>query len=137
MAGEDIVHTLYCILLYSVQGSFQLYIGAHDDDYPLTSFDFLDNIFVDRFRNVGNSYSTEERVWGDHDKVAVDIRYRVRCVSNYYDTACSQYCLARDDSSGHYTCDPNDGSIVCLAGYEHPETNCVDSEWYCMPMLCV
>ena len=60
--------------------------------------------------------------------MGVDIRFRVMCQSNYYSSDCSVYCLARDDSSGHYTCNPVDGSIVCNSGYEHPETNCVDSK---------
>ncbi len=112
------------------QGSFQLFLGAHDDDYPFVTFDFLDNIYIDRSKTVGSSYSAEERIWGDRNKVAVDIRYRVRCIQNYYGADCNQYCLARDDdSSGHYTCNSGDGSKICRADFEHPDSNCVDRKF--------
>ena len=58
----------------------------------------------------------------------MDIRFRVTCVQHFYRADCSQYCLARNDNSGHYTCNPTDGSKICNSGYEHPETNCVDCE---------
>lgn len=32
--------------------------------------------------------------------------------------------MARNDSSGHYTCDPVTGDKVCLDGYEDPTTDC-------------
>ncbi len=49
-------------------------------------------------------------------------------MQHFYRADCSQYCLARNDNSGHYTCNPADGSKICNSGYEHPETNCVDCE---------
>ena len=104
-------------------------MGAHDDDYPFTTFDFLDNIFVDRSKTVSNVYSTVETIWGERNKVGVDIRFRVRCVQHFYRADCTQYCLARNDNNnGHYTCNQEDGSKICNSGYEHPEINCVDCE---------
>ena len=104
-------------------------MGAHDDDFPATTFDFLDNIFVDRSKTVSNVYSTVETIWGERNKVGVDIRFRVRCVQHFYRADCTQYCLARNDNNGHYTCNQEDGSKICNSGYEHPETNCVDCEF--------
>ena len=48
------------------------------------------------------------------------------CKVNYYPTNnCSVLCVARNDSEGHYTCDPFTGNRVCLEGYKDASTNCV------------
>ena len=48
-----------------------------------------------------------------------------QCDPNYYPQGtCNTFCLARNDSGGHYTCDPETGDKICLTGYEDPATNC-------------
>lgn len=48
-----------------------------------------------------------------------------QCDPNYYPQGtCNIFCLARNDSGGHYTCDPVTGDKICLAGYEDPTTDC-------------
>ena len=47
------------------------------------------------------------------------------CAPNYYPQGnCETFCMARNDSSGHYTCDPVTGDKICLDGYEDPTTDC-------------
>ena len=47
------------------------------------------------------------------------------CVENYYPQGiCTRFCMARNDSLGHYICNSN-GEIVCLPGYTDSTTNCV------------
>ena len=47
----------------------------------------------------------------------ITFSYRVVCEQNYYGDSCSMYCLPRDDSNGHYTCDSS-GTRVCLPGWK-------------------
>ena len=47
---------------------------------------------------------------------------RVVCREGYFGPDCG--CSPRDDSTGHFTC-AIDGTVVCLHGYQDPETNCV------------
>ena len=53
---------------------------------------------------------------------SVTISYRLLCSENYYGD-CSVFCEARDDDSGHYTCDAQ-GNIMCNDGYQGNDTNC-------------
>ena len=46
------------------------------------------------------------------------------CKEGYFGPDCGTPCTPRDDSTGHFTCD-EDGTIVCLPGYQNTTTNCV------------
>ena len=48
---------------------------------------------------------------------------RVVCKKGYFGPDCG--CTPQDDSTGHFTCDEN-GTIVCLPGYQNTTTNCVE-----------
>lgn len=39
------------------------------------------------------------------------------CSANYFGTDCATYCIPRDDSLGHYTCNSNTGSKICINGW--------------------
>ncbi len=54
--------------------------------------------------------------------------YQVICLPDYYGPECSVYCVPRDDSSGHYTCDETDGTKICLPDYYGPKCSV-----YCVP----
>lgn len=41
-------------------------------------------------------------------------------MADYYGVDCATYCVARDDSTGHYNCDTNGGKN-CLEGWSGPE----------------
>ena len=47
------------------------------------------------------------------------------CKEGYFGPDCG--CTPRDDSTGHLTCD-EDGTIMCLPGYQNTTTNCVEEE---------
>ncbi len=47
------------------------------------------------------------------------------CKEGYFGPDCG--CSPRNDSTGHFTCDEN-GTIVCLPGYQNTATNCVEEE---------
>ena len=46
------------------------------------------------------------------------------CAPNYHPPG-QCFCTPRNDSGGHYTCDPVTGDRICLEGYMDPETFCV------------
>ncbi|CAH1791161.1 unnamed protein product, partial [Owenia fusiformis] len=52
--------------------------------------------------------------------------YQPQCPLNYYNPpACNVHCLAADDCDrGHYTCNPNTGTKVCLDSYTSPDFDC-------------
>ncbi len=69
--------------------------------------------------------NTESR----HDSTrTLQLSYRVICTSDYYGPNCSVYCVPRDDSSGHYTCNQTDGSRICTSHFYGP-----DCSVYCVP----
>jgi len=39
------------------------------------------------------------------------------CLPDYYGINCETFCTPRNDTSGHYSCNPNDGSRICLPRY--------------------
>ncbi|XP_062588350.1 protein jagged-1-like, partial [Saccostrea cucullata] len=47
---------------------------------------------------------------------------KVYCDEDYFGINCSTHCRSRDGNFGHYNCDPNSGSKVCLKGWQG--TNC-------------
>ncbi len=51
--------------------------------------------------------------------------FTIACKEGYYGPDCSISCTPRDDSTGHFTCD-EDGTILCLPGYQNTTTNCVE-----------
>ena len=46
------------------------------------------------------------------------------CAPNYHPPG-QCFCTPRNDSGGHYTCDPVTGDRICLEGYMDPDTLCV------------
>jgi len=54
-------------------------------------------------------------------------------VENWYDSKCATYCVARDDVTGHYKCDPNTGNKICHKRWAGPA--CSDGK-YVMTSIC-
>lgn len=46
-----------------------------------------------------------------------NLRVRVKCSENYYNTTCTEFCRPRNDNFGHYTCGER-GNKVCLSGWK-------------------
>lgn len=73
--------------------------------------------------NVSSEWTTVSREVGDRSKAKINLELRVTCDENYYGNQCSNYCRARDDDHGHFTCSDS-GQIRCLHGWKRPETYC-------------
>ena len=61
------------------------------------------------------------------------ILVRVYCDANYYGTDCNTYCVARDDSGGHYTCDKDTGTKICRTGWRG--SSCLTRELFLVPFI--
>ena len=65
---------------------------------------------------------------GERGNVAVDLSIRVQCLEYYYGADCFTFCLSQDnDQNGHFACNAEDGMITCLAGFQNPENDCLDT----------
>ncbi|CAG5115903.1 unnamed protein product, partial [Candidula unifasciata] len=56
------------------------------------------------------------------------------CGRNYYGHNCSVACMARNDSRGHYSCHPTNGSKICFAGWIGE--NCIVKRNQCSGVTC-
>ena len=53
------------------------------------------------------------------------LNFELECEDNFHGSDCGTFCVSRDDTFGHFTCDSN-GGIVCLSGFTNPSTNCTE-----------
>ena len=115
-------------LKYShMQGAFQLFIRAFDED-PGSDDDLLDSIFIDLTLSRNDGFTATSAYTGTRNRVTVNMRFQLRCDTNFYGSDCVTYCLEMDDdTNGHYTCN-SDGSFRCRTGFEKPGNNCRDRE---------
>lgn len=69
-----------------------------------------------------------------HAGAAAAVAYRVRvlCQPNYYNSTCTTFCRARNDSFGHYTCSPH-GAKLCAHGWRGD--NCDKRQYTLEPYL--
>ena len=104
-----------------MQGSFQLYTEVFDVD--LISDSRVDNIYVGRSLSPSSSFTAEQWYLGDHGS-RIRLSFRVQCTANFYGSDCAIFCVAQDDSGGHYTCGSS-GERVCLSGWSDPSGNCL------------
>ena len=80
-------------------------------------------------RTTGDASSPSQEYFGDNLIFSVTLNFRVVCSPNFYDQDCNTFCVARNDTSGRFTCNEDDGSIVCFEGYQNENTNCTE----CIP----
>ncbi len=98
---------------FHFQGAFQLYIEALDDD--AFSDDHIEHIFINLDLEA-NSGPTLPGTYGDY--VSLTMTFRVNCSTGFYGHDCTVHCQQMDDdTNGHFTCDPDDGSHICLPDY--------------------
>lgn len=82
------------------------------------------------------------KTWETHtyNGPAATISYRIRvvCDKNYYGKSCTKFCLPRNDTFGHFTCDEN-GNKVCMAGWrgKHCETGRWRIDIFCSQKQCI
>ena len=56
---------------------------------------------------------------------------RIYCDRNYLIPSCEEYCVFKNDTSGHYRCDYVHGRKVCLEGWY--ENDCLKKKRHCKP----
>ena len=88
----------------------------------------VDRFYIDEFlspnQEITSTYTGQDST---HHDVNITLTLTVVCAENYYGADCSVFCKAKDDFTGHYTCD-EDGEKVCLEGFTNPGSNCVQSK---------
>ena len=113
-----------------VQGSFQMFIRAYDEDPGPFNDDLLDNIFIEMQLAESENFTAIDEFTGVMSRVSVDMTFRVRmCPDNLFGEDCDVMCVAQNDSiSGYYTCN-DDGSIRCRPGFRNVSNDCRDRKY--------
>ena len=65
---------------------------------------------------------------GSFGIISLTATFQVICAPNFFGNKCDMQCEHRNDTTGHFTCDPVSGMKICLEGYQNVETNCTESE---------
>ena len=102
------VRSLILLLSTHLQGAFQMYVRARDRDC-CSADDDLDDIFINMPLPVNTTFTEPQIFDGRRNKVAIEMRFRVICLENYYGANCTTFCLSPNSS---YVCDTN-GSLQC------------------------
>lgn len=89
--------------------------------------DHVDDVYADVILSPSSSFTSLRGFNGDHNNAVITLRFRVRCLTNYYGGDCATYCVRTDNSRGHYTCRSN-GEKNCLSGWSNPAGNCLTRE---------
>ena len=105
-----------------MQGSVKLYIKVEDYD-PLNSNDHVDDVYITISLMPNSTFTPRQHYVGIYGSSRIELSFRLQCSSNLYGNNCTTYCVARDDSEGHYSCGPN-GEKLCLNGWSEPSSNC-------------
>ena len=105
-----------------IQGTVRLYIEVEDNDVFFD--DHVDDIYVTISLTPNSSFTSRTAYTGVHGKSRIELSFRVQCNSNFYDSNCAIFCMARDDSGGHYSCGPN-GKWICLSRWSGPSSGCI------------
>ena len=113
------VQGLFCI--HHLQGSVKLFVEVNDKD--LIFDDHVDDVYVTISRTPSSVFTSRVTYTGIHGNSRIELSFRVQCDSNFYGSNCATFCVARDDSGGHYACGPN-GERICLAGWSEPSSDC-------------
>nr|XP_042705432.1 delta-like protein 4 isoform X4 [Chrysemys picta bellii] len=73
----------------------------------------ISQVSIRRPLAVGENWSQDEQ---SSSQTQLRFSYRVICSEHYYGDSCSRLCKRRNDTFGHYVCEP-DGSVACLPGW--------------------
>ena len=111
--------------MYSMQeDGVNLIVTATDK----VSSELVDTIVLNISGTPGDPFSPFEVATGNLTLVELTYAFRIVCLEPFYGPECDTVCFGRDDSSGHFSCSPEDGSIVCLPGYRNETTNCTECD---------
>ena len=124
--------TCHCMICSSQQGSFQLYVKVIDNDVWPNADDLVDEVYVSMVGlAVSNTFTTATAYNGLHEQGSITLQFQVVCNANYYGSNCTTFCVATDNTMGHYTC-ASDGSKQCLSGWSNSAGNCLTREKPCL-----
>ena len=120
-----------------MQGAVELVIVVVDDDSNID--DVIDIISV----QVTNPSPTEgsNPTLGDINYYIgmagfsyIELSYVVNCSKDFYGSDCDMFCVPRNNTFGHFTCNETSGSIICNEGYSNTSvwcTQCVPADTCC------
>ena len=108
--------------LYTAQGAVRLYIKVEDYD-SYNSNDDVDNVDVTITLMPNSTFTPRQWYTGVYGNSRIELSFRLQCGSNLYGSNCTTFCVARNDSEGHYSCG-SDGQKMCLMGWTEPTNNC-------------
>lgn len=99
------------------QGSIKIKVEVWDsDDNGDDHVDFLHSMF--RAVPYYNASSAHAISYTLSARTTLWLKLKVYCDSDFYGESCATFCRPRDDSFGHYSCDPKTGSKICLHGWQ-------------------
>ncbi len=131
VACINVIHVHLAIKYYAtsimcnmLQGTVKLYIEVEDYD-PLNSNDHVDDVYVTISLVPNSTFTPRQRYTGIYRNSRIELSFRLQCSSDLYGSNCTTYCVARNDSAGHYSCGSN-GEKICLHGWSEPSSNCTD-----------
>ena len=114
---------------------FFLYIFHYDqgsaigtDSSLAASNNLLDLILIDQLSLPPSAPPTLTTEFPGTFGVVLTATFQVVCAMDFFGPDCTQMCISRDDSLGHFSCDPVTGNRVCLDGYTNVERNCTECE---------
>lgn len=105
-----------------MQGTVKLYIEVVDYD-PYNSNDHIDNVYVTISLMPNSTFTPRRQYTGIYRNSRIELSLRLQCSSDLYGNNCTTFCVARNDSEGHYSCGLN-GEKICLSGWSEPSSNC-------------
>ena len=98
---------------------------------PLPPGDLIDLVYVDNVTVAASApQSPATEVNGSLSRVTLSLSFQVICAVNFFGPDCNSFCIGRDDTLGHFTCDPLTGNRVCLPGYQNLSVDCTE----CIPL---
>lgn len=89
----------------------------------------IDTIIISQFPLLSSAPPTPiTKFNGLFGTIVLNATFQVACAPNFFGADCSMSCENRNDSLGHFTCEPVNGTRECLEGYMNVGTNCTDCE---------
>ncbi len=86
----------------------------------------IDNIILNISFPSGPEQSPVANYTGEFGIATLRVGLGVQCRQDFFGEDCNTSCQGRNDSSGHFECDPVDGTPICLDGYRNVSSGCVE-----------
>ena len=106
-------------------------LGALVPGSPIPPGDLIDVVYISAVSIAASvPQSPAMEYSGNLTRASLGLSFQVICAINFFGPDCNSVCQGRDDAFGHFTCDPVNGSAVCLPGYQNLAVNCTE----CVPL---